>query len=571
MVDNDRVPLSGQTNNMWTNIPTRYQLGLVLPFTTSLQVPTGSLRHSLAHSVPLMTPSEATMGELAEAQAELARLQRAELDLLAQISDIRTAAEVQKRKIAILLGMTPVLPSNDVTHRLPAELLSRILGFALHAPVSKRPVIHHDRKRQLASVSRRWRDTILNDPHLWTTIIVRANWNLPLVQVYLTRSRDCLLDIEVYPWTFHRYSESQTTLLNIFNILLTHARRWRSIMVSSGPLKLDGVATASFPSLVRIELHDDTANRFMSYLDPARLPALRHLELRTGVLHETPSEENTIINLMLAFSEYPSRLPLRLKKLSSLTLTSLLLSGNVDTSSVRPDSVRLLLLERLTLKVSRVKELLEAFVAPKLEYLDCFNCKESRSPFVVFGGIQSKYTGVRQLSFHLCGPPDDLPYEEVEFTCMTFPNVHHVVIPPSDITPLIGFSESPADNWERLESLTVIGGTLDQEMVGDDFQLFLKRRQRKGRRVAVKFSKINLTPRSAVREVYMQLYKCCSLEMEDITVSLPMCLSLKTGCPARVVRAFPWTRSHYPEELYPPGDLESRDHSPCGGYGFGGL
>jgi len=500
-----------------------------------------------------MTPSEATMGELAEAQAELARLQRAELDLLAQLSDIRTAAEVQRRKIALLLEIPPVPQSNDITHRLPAELLSRVLGFALHAPISKRHAMYHDRKMELASVSRRWKDTILNDPHLWTAIFVRATWSLPLVKAYLTRSRDCLLDIEVYPWTFHRYSESQTTLLEIFNIVLAHARRWRSIMVGSGPLNLDGVATASFPSLVRIELHDDTVNRFMSYLDPARLPALRHLELRSGVLDETPSMENTFINLMLAFSERPSRLPLRLKKLSSLTLTSLLLSGNVDTSSVRPDSVRLPLLEKLTLKVSRVKELLEAFVAPKLEYLDCFNCKESRSPSVVFGGIQSKYTGVHQLSFHLYGPPDDIPYEEVEFACMTFPNVHHVVIPPSDITPiffLLGFSECPADNWEQLESLTVTGGTLDQDMVGDDFQRFLKRRQRKGRRVTVKFSTINLTPRSAVREVYMQLYKCCSLEMEDVTVSLPMCLSLKTGCPARVVRTLPWTSSHRPEKPY---------------------
>ena len=504
----------------------------------------------------LMISSEVTMDELAEAQAELARLQRTELDLLSQLFDVRAAAEEQKRKIATLLGITPLPPSNesDLTHRLPTELLSRVLGFALCAPPSKRPLMHGTRKRELASVSRRWRDTILNDPHFWTSIFVQKSWSLSLVEVYLTRSRDCVLDIDVYPWTFQRDAESQARFLKAFNTVLAHACRWRSIMVDRGPLRLDKVATASFPSLVRSELHDDTASRFLSYLGPARSPALRHVVLKSGE-DATPSRENTAIMLMLGFGYDSAGPPLRLRKLSSLvTLTSLSLVGSIDISSIRPDSVHLPHLESLFLKIPQLKELLEAFVAPKLESLNCLDCKESRSPSGVFGDIQSKYANVRRLSFHLFGPPDDLSYEETEVACMTFPNVRHVVIPPRDITSvffIIGSSECPADVWEQLESITITGGQFDREMAEDDFQRFLRKRKRKGRPLTVKFSEITLTPRTVVRKVYMELYKYCSLEMEDIPVPLPTCLSLKTGCPARVVRIFPGTYQHHIDKLYP--------------------
>ena len=87
--------------------------------------------------------------------------------------------------------------------RLPAELLAQIFQLCIRASVVAFPSCDVNRhlKKQLASVSRRWRDIILNSANFWTTIRLTPTWSKSFVKVHLARSSTSSLDIEMCgPW-----------------------------------------------------------------------------------------------------------------------------------------------------------------------------------------------------------------------------------------------------------------------------------------------------------------------------------------------------------------------------------
>ena len=119
------------------------------------------------------------MDELAHARVELTLLEEKARQLLEQLLDVRATIATQRAKIDEL-SRASLRPS--AINRLPTEILVSILlglDFCSHDDL--------ERKQELASVCRRWRDVILRTPCFWSTISLASNavpsekepWSLP--------------------------------------------------------------------------------------------------------------------------------------------------------------------------------------------------------------------------------------------------------------------------------------------------------------------------------------------------------------------------------------------------------
>lgn len=105
------------------------------------------------------------MDELEWARAKLSRLEIIERAHLEHLLAVRNAAKVQRIRIEeIVKRRYPAI------YRLPIEILARIFRFALirEEGKSKQFDVIRERRRNLAGVSRLWRDVILDTPDLWS-------------------------------------------------------------------------------------------------------------------------------------------------------------------------------------------------------------------------------------------------------------------------------------------------------------------------------------------------------------------------------------------------------------------
>jgi len=221
-----------------------------------------------------------------EARVELARLEKQEQELIEQLYNVRTAVRAQRTKLDELIRQIRA-PIN----RLPNELLLRIFELAIHASVLAFPScdVHRHWKRELAGVSRYWRDMVLQSPRLWTTIKLAPTWSESFVKAHVARSSRSPLDIEIC--TQDGVTQTLTFRASV-GILVDCAQRWRSLTIRSDvdgyPLSelLKRMEHNVFPSLTHV-----TAERVPSFLMgrfsqfySERCPHLQHLDLGKGFI-----------------------------------------------------------------------------------------------------------------------------------------------------------------------------------------------------------------------------------------------------------------------------------------------
>lgn len=112
------------------------------------------------------------MDEIAQARAELARLESAVRSRLDEMLAARKAVEVQRAQIKEFNSQRP-----STIHRLSDELLVQIFGFAMVCRENSMFTDHvrlDQWRRNLASVSRHWREVILITPILWRDIYLTS-------------------------------------------------------------------------------------------------------------------------------------------------------------------------------------------------------------------------------------------------------------------------------------------------------------------------------------------------------------------------------------------------------------
>ncbi|KAI5984186.1 hypothetical protein EDC04DRAFT_2834451 [Pisolithus marmoratus] len=221
-----------------------------------------------------------------QARAALAALEKREQELLNELCSIRDAARLQRSRVKELVAQMPMSPVN----RLPVELLLRAFQFYLEEiPDTCNDYFHS--KRELASVSRRWRDVILHSPSLWTTIKVTALWSEARVKTYVARSSQSLLDINFWHW-----HGSEGSLAVILDVLTSCVHRWRSLMIQEhitylhGSLVLEKLNHLSFPSLKRASiwnfpgsLTEQAELHHPIFMCPESSPHLEHVHLHVKV------------------------------------------------------------------------------------------------------------------------------------------------------------------------------------------------------------------------------------------------------------------------------------------------
>ncbi|KDQ07286.1 hypothetical protein BOTBODRAFT_611936 [Botryobasidium botryosum FD-172 SS1] len=179
-------------------------------------------------------------------------------------------------------------------YRLPPEVLMIIFQFTECSSANPLRPLRKRAPLNVAAVSRRWRQVVLNTPGLWTRIDIMMPW---LTQNFLERSKEAPLTIEVNAEELNAWASSgdgeneethpaQSRLSRYIDFLKLTAPRWIS-MELRGVLAFDVVQAFSFPlphlEVLRIIKGGDTLTS-ESYPLPNALfrgsaPCLRDLHL----------------------------------------------------------------------------------------------------------------------------------------------------------------------------------------------------------------------------------------------------------------------------------------------------
>jgi len=431
------------------------------------------------------------MDDLTQARVELARLEAKAQELVKQLLYVRAAVSVQRSRISQLLRQTP-----PPIHRLPTELLLSILELDISA--------HPDceRKQELAGVSRRWRDVILNSPILWTIINI-PRLNASGINAHLKRSGESLLNIVI---TVNEQGQLDSDKLTPYlDIVMPYAHRWCSLHVLNvdesefivgstitpiGGFIIEAINHLQFPALKHVIIQHVGGNEYSDFLSPTCAPALEHLELEGMLPYQSFAPPPTLKTLRLMADEFLDEVhyPFFAYLIPTQRLTTLSLSGDIADWILRPNSIHFPVLNTLTLSVSQTNQLLLAIIAPNLEY---FNYDpgyyEDHRFSVVFDGLGHRFNSVNHIAFPRTTRFNRFPdhNHDVLSICKTFPNVRHAELNLQELGDLFPDHSCthiryPVDLWKDLQSLTLRGPSSVWVKEIDYLSEWLMRRQKLG-------------------------------------------------------------------------------------------
>ena len=404
------------------------------------------------------------MDELAQARVELTLLEEKARKLLKQLLDVRTTIATQRAKID---GLSRKCLRLSTIHRLPTEILVFILDLDVY------PLYLPERKQELASICRRWRDIILRTPCFWSTIHVASD--VSSINTHLERSRGALLDIVIKCAPFRVSPPKYLALIPGLDIVMACAHRWRSLLVTENLFReghdgqlltefiADKINRFHFPSLKSVTIPPFCDVGYLDFLSIARAPVLEHLEfgaftIQCDILRSVALLKTLKLNCGAGpLADHPSIWSL----IPTQALTRLSLIGEPKSFSVQPNSLHFPSLMSLELvEVTKARPFLDAIVAPNLEQLKYNSSCYDDLPSVTFSGFSSKFANVRQLSFFRYGMwhTPDLPDGDATCLCEAFPGVHHVELDGGDWPYLFepdpnSHIQYPMDLWTELESL----------------------------------------------------------------------------------------------------------------------
>ncbi|KIO14629.1 hypothetical protein M404DRAFT_179589 [Pisolithus tinctorius Marx 270] len=470
------------------------------------------------------TSTHSTRDELTLTCAELNQLREKEQALLDQLRPIRTATPARRDQVH---ASCPI-PADLISY-LPVEVLLRIIELALQNPL---PVCdpHRHVKRELASVSRHWRNVILGSPGLWNYIKISQSWSVPFVEAHVARSAECPLDIKVKGWEFPG-ELGWNALHDRLGVVLRCQHRWRSLFLQSADANpiLQLISSSGPISFKRLTIVGNNISYLFWFWTSEDWSPVNYLKLDTNVPLHHLSKLSNLETLVVHFGldEFsPSPAEFSLPKLKTLRI-----SGNTGDLELLPDTLHFPLLDSLSVNVSSARGLMDAIVAPNLRYVcfDPYGCLQNMSS--VFGNLSSKFSSVGHLclrsSSKFWQPKRGTDVESAEAVSKAFPSVRHVEFYTKYIKAFFSSEATcPADRWEHLQTLE-ISGDFGDEISG--LKEWLRRRSLEDKPIldviiSSTFSEVN-TPKQT--SSYESLRPYCN-------VVVPSGLDLASGLPRSV-------------------------------------
>ncbi|KAI6141256.1 hypothetical protein BKA82DRAFT_4018861 [Pisolithus tinctorius] len=396
---------------------------------------------------------ERIMDKLAQARAELARLQSTERMLFKDLLAVRVAVETQSRNISELVNAQP-----SQINRLPVELLLKTFSFLLARGDEDPYIFFHCLpmwRNDLAGVSRLWKDLVLDTPSFWCDIglIYESNSNLLMTQ--LKRSREYPLDITIL---------DPCDLDVLLNILIPSTNCWRSLHVGCPkPRDLDTIrykfCRLEFPCLEDVSVEDHQRRRVIRQVD-----VFKHLATLSPTL--------TTLRLSIK-GEGDIHDQSFFKRIPTQSLTMLTFTCR-DRWVLKPNSLHFPLLERLVMDTVNLHDFMNAIVTPKLQHFDYCHPRGS-----IIGPFGLKFSHVPYLTLNSTDKDDFSGMEdpsEAHMLCEAFPGTPCSSLSPSDD---LG-SQTPVDSWESLEQLSLIVHCNDRYWKVDTLAEWLTKRQKLG-------------------------------------------------------------------------------------------
>ncbi|KIM52752.1 hypothetical protein SCLCIDRAFT_1223499 [Scleroderma citrinum Foug A] len=463
------------------------------------------------------------MDELAQARAELDRLERRERELRKQLCSIRKFIKVQKSLIESLVRRVPA-----PIKRLPVEILLWILDFTLQVDDSSLDV-HHQRKRELAVVSRHWRDVIFNCPAFWTRIRITPSWSASLVKEYVERSGKCLLDIDIRNWDrWTSFSDLRFSL----SLVIASAHRWRNIDIRENSefcseYVFDMLSASTFPSLIHAAIICEHRIIYPQFLRPENSPALKHVEIKN--LDHRTDDDIPIGSRVVDFSlqSWSGAESLNLCLLQQLTTLSL--STDASYQSLDTDSAIFPFLTSLVVKVSKLNltRLMTAIVAPRLAhfcYLSGASIPHERTT-AISNGFGSKFKNVRRVAFRV----QDLNSIGADMYS-AFPNVCTAEIHIDGFAGTTDNVSRAVDHWARLQDLSLFAPTMTLVHIANDLALRLHRQQPGRAMLHLKLSRAHTTipfentssENQNIFTLFNSLHEYCVLELLNFPLTFRM-------------------------------------------------
>ncbi|KAI6117299.1 hypothetical protein EDD16DRAFT_1016681 [Pisolithus croceorrhizus] len=423
------------------------------------------------------------MGSLSAARAELAHLERREMQLLQELSDVRKALAIQKVVLAELVK-TSAVPYID---RLPNELLAEIF------------LLLRDKRTILASVSRRWRAVLISTPSMWNVINLDADRNCPtkLLELYLERSRQAPLTVII------------GSITPGLDVIIPHANRWHTLRVISCIRQtLDTISRSTFPSLQYLFLYGGGLALDGVLTMRSWAPSLKRLELNEW--------------------ELPLHRPL-CEIIPAETLEELSITSGGHDWKFKKDSMHFPLLRRLALNTRDPIPLLEAIVAPKLASF-CFTPnRHKESVSKIFTGTRMKFNNVSHLALSSGRVVDQGTLLLVKLLCQIFCGIRHADIDVNYVPTLFTYyGQRPIDHWTCIESLDIRNLTLISSQPFRYLSFWLEKRRRLDqRKLHVKLTHERDTDELVMLNtsgtLFRELQECCaSLVLDRIPASPQM-------------------------------------------------
>ncbi|KAH8092247.1 hypothetical protein BXZ70DRAFT_1010942 [Cristinia sonorae] len=260
--------------------------------------------------------------------------------------------------------------------RLPSEVLAYIFHWYIRIVTGDQP--DPTRLALLREVCRSWDEVVMSSAALWSRISVTEYSTLKATQTWLARSKEALLDIEIFSADSPTRPEDRNTV----KVVMPHIRRARTLSLEMSDETYDDVADvipSRAPYLQTLEiLAPYSYNRLvrggLTFLACCEMPCLLHLSLK-GYHHTPVLFPPSITHLQLSpFYTQRHELPTVIQTIATLTSLECLTLDLETTFTSSPHAVQALAvscslprLKKIDLSINvenTISTLLDCFVVP---------------------------------------------------------------------------------------------------------------------------------------------------------------------------------------------------------------